>query len=137
METKVEPHRLNRITMIKIVLLSSLLIIAEASICVAGPYGGLQPTQHTTAQPTEISKAASAQADRINALVALHQATRERRWLDGAREAGDYAVRAFVHPSGLIRGTAIVDRPDYYDAIQGPGALALALYRLGAADVAD
>lgn len=80
---------------------------------------------------------ASAQADRINALLALHQATRDRRWLDGARQAGDYGIGAFVHSSGLIRGTAMVDRPDYYDAIQGPGALALALYRLGAADVEE
>jgi hypothetical protein len=80
---------------------------------------------------------ASMQADRIIALVVLYQATREKRWLDGARQAGEYALQAFVHPSGLIRGTAVVDRPDYYDAIQGPGALALALYRLGTVDTAE
>jgi hypothetical protein len=74
---------------------------------------------------------ASVEADRINALVALYRATSDKRWLAGARQAGDHALRIFVHPSGLIRGTAVIDRPDYYDAIHGPGALALALYWLG------
>lgn len=76
---------------------------------------------------------ASVEADRINALAELYRATRDKRWLDAARQTGDHALRVFVHSSGLIRGTAVVDRPDYYDAIQGPGALALALYRLGEA----
>ena len=70
-------------------------------------------------------------AERINAFASLYEATGDPRWLRAARDSGDYALRAFVHPSGLIRGTAIVDRPDYYDNIQGTGTLALALYRLG------
>jgi outer membrane protein assembly factor BamB len=77
---------------------------------------------------------ASTLADSMDALRRLYEATHERRWLEGARKLGDYALRTFVHPSGLIRGTAIVDRPDYYDSIQGPGALALSLYRLGIVD---
>lgn len=78
---------------------------------------------------------ASTLADSIDTLRQLYEATGEQRWLDEARALGDYALRTFVHSSGLIRGTAIVDRPDYYDAIQGSGALALALYRLGSVNV--
>jgi outer membrane protein assembly factor BamB len=74
---------------------------------------------------------ASTLADSINALRHLYEISGEQRWLDGARKLGDFALRTFVHTSGLIRGTAVVDRPDYYDTIQGSGALALALYRLG------
>jgi outer membrane protein assembly factor BamB len=74
---------------------------------------------------------ASTLAERLNTIVRLYKATGDPRWLAGARKMGDYALAFFVHPSGLIRGTAIVDRPDYYDAIQGPGALALALHDLG------
>ncbi|MGA3325772.1 MAG: PQQ-binding-like beta-propeller repeat protein [Terriglobia bacterium] len=81
--------------------------------------------------PQPKAQMASVLAERINAFASLFEATGEKRWLLAARDSGDYALRAFVHPSGLIRGTAIVDRPDYYDNIQGPGALALALYRLG------
>lgn len=73
-------------------------------------------------------------AMRINFFLDLYEATSDARWLAGARRLGDHALRAFVHPSGLIRGTAVVDRPDYYDAIQGPGMLARALYRLGQRD---
>jgi len=89
-----------------------------------------EPIPATAPPPTQM---ASVEADRINALVALYRATSDKRWLEAARQTGDHALRAFVHPSGLIRGTAVVDRPDYYDAIQGPGALALSLYRLGEA----
>ena len=74
---------------------------------------------------------ASTLAEKLNALRRLYEVTGDPRWLGGARKMGDYALVAFVHPSGLIRGTAIIDRPDYYDAIQGPGALALALHDLG------
>jgi outer membrane protein assembly factor BamB len=75
---------------------------------------------------------ASSLADSINSLRHMYEVRGEQRWLDGARKLGDFALRTFIHPSGLIRGTAVVDRPDYYDAIQGSGALALALFRLGA-----
>jgi outer membrane protein assembly factor BamB len=73
-------------------------------------------------------------AVRLNFFLDLYEATSDSRWLGGARRLGDHALRAFVHPSGLIRGTAVVDRPDYYDAIQGPGMLARALLRLGQRD---
>ncbi|MFN0172004.1 MAG: PQQ-binding-like beta-propeller repeat protein, partial [Bryobacteraceae bacterium] len=73
-------------------------------------------------------------AARLNLLTGLYDVTADTRWLDAAKREGDHALRAFVHASGLIRGTAVVDRPDYYDAIQGPGALALELYRLGQFD---
>lgn len=89
------------------------------------------------AAPRPKAQMASTLAERIEALLSLYQAGGERRWLDGARASGAYALRTFVHPSGLIRGTAVVDRPDYYDAIQGPGALALALYRLAEAGDAE
>jgi len=56
---------------------------------------------------------ASALAQRMNLFLDLYETTQAKRWLDDARAAGDYALTAFVHPSGLIRGTAIVDRPDY------------------------
>ncbi len=74
---------------------------------------------------------ASTLANAMNGLRRLYEVTGEQPWLDGARRLGDYALAHFVHSSGLILGTAIVDRPPYYDAIQGSGALALALYRLG------
>ena len=74
---------------------------------------------------------ASTLADSLNALRRLYEVTGDQRWLDGARKLGDFPLQNFVHSSGLIRGTAVVDRPDYYDAIQGSGSLALALYRLG------
>ena len=75
---------------------------------------------------------ASSLADSINVLRELYEFTGEQRWLDGAKKLGDFALQTFVRPSGLIVGTATVDRPDYYDAIQGSGALAFALYQLGA-----
>ena len=81
--------------------------------------------------PQPKAQMASVLAERINAFASLFQATGEKRWLLAAQDSGNYALRAFVHSSGLIRGTAIVDRPDYYDNIQGPGTLALALYNLG------
>jgi outer membrane protein assembly factor BamB len=74
---------------------------------------------------------ASTLAEKLNAIRRLYEVTGDQRWLNGARKMGDYALVAFIHPSGLIRGTAIIDRPAYYDAIQGPGALALALHDLG------
>ncbi len=74
---------------------------------------------------------ASTLADRLNALRRLYEVTADPHWLEGAERFGNYALATFVHSSGLIRGTAVVDRPDYYDAIQGPGTLALALYKLG------
>ncbi|MCX6622532.1 MAG: PQQ-binding-like beta-propeller repeat protein, partial [Acidobacteria bacterium] len=83
------------------------------------------------ARPQPKAQMASLPGISIHTLVLLYQATGEREWLEGARRIADYALGAFVHPSGLIRGTALVDRPDYYDAIQGPGTLALALYELG------
>jgi outer membrane protein assembly factor BamB len=86
----------------------------------------------TNAQPR--AQMASHLAEQLNFLMTLYGGTGEARWLAGARQLGDYAIRVFLHPSGLIRGTAVVDRPDYYDAIQGPGALAWALYRLGQLD---
>lgn len=86
----------------------------------------------STPQPK--AQMASQLADRLEFLLTLYTGTGEARWLQGAHKLGDYALHAFVHPSGLIRGTAIVNRPDYYDAIQGPGALALALYHLGELD---
>lgn len=82
-------------------------------------------------RPQPHAQMASTLADSINSLRQLYEVTGERRWLDGARKLGDFALQNFVHPSGLIRGTAVVDRPDYYDAIQGSGALAWALYQLG------
>ena len=83
------------------------------------------------ANPQPRAQMASHMAGQINFLMTLYRGTGEARWLAGARKLGDYAIGAFVHPSGLIRGTAVVDRPDYYDAIQGPGMLAWALYQLG------
>ena len=74
---------------------------------------------------------ASSLAESINTLRELYEVTGEQQWLDGARQLGDFSLRTFVRPSGLIVGTATVDRPDYYDTIQGSGALALALYKLG------
>jgi len=74
---------------------------------------------------------ASHEAERIEALLELHEATGDAAWLTEAAKEGEFAVEAFVHPSGLIRGTAIIRRRDYYDAIQGSGRLALALYTLG------
>jgi hypothetical protein len=76
---------------------------------------------------------ASTMAQRLNLFLDMYDATHAKRWLDEAETAGHVALTAFVHPSGLIRGTAVVDRPDYYDTIQGSGALALAFHRLGAA----
>jgi outer membrane protein assembly factor BamB len=83
--------------------------------------------------PQPKAQMAGQAAERIVTLLKLYETTGEERWLSAARESGDYAIQAFVHSSGLIRGTAVVDRPDYYDAIQGSGSLAWALYRLGAA----
>jgi outer membrane protein assembly factor BamB len=74
---------------------------------------------------------ASTLANSINSLRHLYEISGEPRWLEGARKLGDFALQNFVHSSGLIPGTAVVDRPPYYDSIQGSGALALALYRLG------
>lgn len=74
---------------------------------------------------------ASHEAERIEALVALHRMTGDEEWLSRATDEGRFAVAAFVHPSGLLKGTAIIKRRDYYDAIQGPGRLALALHSLG------
>ncbi len=70
-------------------------------------------------------------AGSIEGLRQLYEITGEKRWLEAAKKCGDLALASFVHSSGLILGTAVVDRPGYYDAIQGPGALAIALYRLG------
>ncbi len=86
------------------------------------------------ARPEPKAQMASVPGSAIRTLVALYRATGEREWLDGARRIADHALATFVHPSGLLRGTAVVDRPDYYDAIQGPGVLALALWELGGVD---
>jgi outer membrane protein assembly factor BamB len=74
---------------------------------------------------------ASSLAGSIDTLGEFYESTGGQQWLEGAKKLGDFALRTFVRPSGLIVGTATVDRPDYYDTIQGSGALALALYKLG------
>jgi len=83
------------------------------------------------AEPIPTPLMASRLAERIQAFCALHAATGDPRWLSCATRDAEYAITTFVHSSGLIKGTAPVRRRDYYDAIQGSGKLALALYSLG------
>ncbi|OQB38888.1 MAG: Pectate disaccharide-lyase [Candidatus Latescibacteria bacterium ADurb.Bin168] len=84
------------------------------------------------AEPIPVPLMASRLAERIQAFCALHDATGDPGWLSRAIREAEYAVATFVHSSGLIKGTAPVRRRDYYDAIQGSGKLALALFSLGA-----
>ena len=63
--------------------------------------------------------------------VELFEMTGEEKWFVRAEEYADRARDLFVHESGLIAGTAGVERPLYYDVSQGPGLLATAFFRLG------
>jgi len=89
--------------------------------------------QEIANRPTPRTQMASHVADRLQTFLDLYRATADEAWLAEATRVGEYAVSAFVHPSGFIRGTAIVKRRDYYDAIQGPGTLAWQLQMLGEA----
>ncbi len=77
-----------------------------------------------------VTQMASHMAERITSLIELARLSGEPRWLETAEEYGERAVSDFTHESGLIKGTAVVKRRDYYDAIQGPGALATAFLDL-------
>jgi outer membrane protein assembly factor BamB len=82
-------------------------------------------------EPIPSPAMATQMAERIEAFLGLYEATADSLWMDHAAAEGGYAVSAFVHRSGLIKGTARIKRREYYDAIQGPGRLAFALQSLG------
>ncbi|HPO08165.1 MAG TPA: hypothetical protein PLZ55_05815, partial [bacterium] len=74
------------------------------------------------AQPPEIQMAQSG-GQNLFFLLDVYMATGDPKWWEACQNNLATTVKIFQHPSGLIRGTAGLKRPDFYDASQGSGDL--------------